>query len=742
MKLFKRLLPSPRGWALCALLALGQAMAALPELERNPVHGLRLDEAADTARVIVKFKPDSALLRKHALKATASASETQDAVLARASSLGARLGRSLVAGRALNAHAQVVSASGIQSAALAALLAAQDDVEYAVVDQRRSHFAVPNDPLYAQGPPLNGNTGGPGVGQWYLRAPGTELVSSINAPGAWDLSTGSASIVVAVLDTGVRPEHPDLAGRLLAGYNMISDTLTSNDGAGRDADASDPGDWITAQETSARGGAFYQCGAEDSSWHGTMTSSLVGASANDGVGMAGVAWGVQLLPVRVLGKCGGFDSDIIAGMQWAAGLAVPGVPANPTPARVINMSLGGADPCSQSYIDAIGAIQSTLQPVVIVASAGNSSGHALGAPANCPGVISVAGLRHAGTKVGFSDLGPQIALSAPAGNCVNTAAAAPCLYPILAATNTGTKGPVASSYTDAFNASVGTSFSAPLVAGTVALMLSVQPDLTPDQVKALLQKSARAFPTGDQTSALKNCAAPDGNDQLECYCTTSTCGAGMLDAAAAVAAAKAFGNATTSLSFVTGWNLEGNGTDAAIDVAATFSDAAKVESVWKWLPSSRWAFYAPTLTTQALADYAAGKGYDVLATVGGGEGFWLKALQPFSASVLAGKSVGAAAVASGLHSGWNLVASGDSLTPRQFNDSLGSAAAATASVTSHVVSVWAWDSERSSWYFYAPSLEAQGGTALADYAGSSGYLDFIATGKSLAPGVGFWVNKP
>jgi hypothetical protein len=175
----------------------------------------------------------------------------------------------------------------------------------------------------------------------------------------------------------------------------------------------------------------------------------------------------------------------------------------------------------------------------------------LGSPANCAGVVAVAGLRHIGTKVGFSDLGPQISISAPAGNCVNTGASEPCLYPILTTANSGLTTPVADSsggsiYTDGFDASLGTSFSAPLVAGTMALMLSVQPALSPDQALALLQAAARPFPTTGSVNSdgtpVQQCVAPQPSgfpqvDQLECYCTASTCGAGMLDARGAVLAA-------------------------------------------------------------------------------------------------------------------------------------------------------------------------------------------------------------
>ncbi len=522
------------------MLALGvMSVAAFAQTDRKPVHSVQPAEPTDSARVIVRLKRDSALRSRHRLPAAASASETLNAVTARANSLGARLGMSLRAGRALNAHTQVVIASGISGAALAGRLAAEADVEYAVVDRRRTHFEAPNDPLYAQGPPITGSVGGPAVGQWYLRAPAGEIVSSINAIDAWAVTTGAPNIVVAVLDSGVRAEHPDLADRLLAGYDMISSATAANDGSGRDADSSDPGDWVTAEESSGPG-QFRDCTVQDSSWHGTKTASLIGAASNNGVGMAGVAWGVGLLPVRVIGKCGGFDSDIIAGMQWAAGLPVPGVPANTTPARVINMSLGGEGACSAAYLDAIGAISTKQDPAVIVAAAGNSVGRAVGAPANCPGVIGVASLRHFGTKVGYSNLGPEVSIAAPGGNCVNLGESAPCLYSILAATNAGITTPLASSYTDSFNRSVGTSNSAPLVAGATALMLSVNPSLTPAEIKTALQSSARTFPSGSAggstgTEAITACRAPDASDQLECFCTTSTCGAGMLDVAAAVA---------------------------------------------------------------------------------------------------------------------------------------------------------------------------------------------------------------
>jgi serine protease len=322
----------------------------------------------------------------------------------------------------------------------------------------------------------------------------------------------------------------------------------ANDGDGRDGDASDPGDWVSQAEVAQRGGEFFRCAdsAEPSSWHGTQVSGLIAAVTHNGIGMASTAPGARVLPVRVLGKCGGRDSDIIAGMRWAAGLSVPGVPANPHPARVINLSLGGEGSCSAPYRDAVDEI--TAAGTVIVAAAGNSSGHAVATPASCPGVIAVAGLRHVGTKVGFSSLGSEVAISAPGGNCVNEAAGSVCLYPMLSTTDSGATGPAGAAYTDSFNASVGTSFSAPLVAGVAALLLSVDPTLTPAQVKELIQRTARPFAAPGSiasSSAAPECTAPQVTlggrpvDQLECYCTSATCGTGMLDAAAALSAAQA-----------------------------------------------------------------------------------------------------------------------------------------------------------------------------------------------------------
>jgi serine protease len=224
---------------------------------------------------------------------------------------------------------------------------------------------------------------------------------------------------------------------------------------------------------------------------------------------------------------------------------------------------------------------------IVVVAAGNSAGRSPGAPANCEGVVAVGGLRHFGTKVGFSDLGPELAISAPAGNCVNITAGSPCLYPIQTAYNSGSRGPEAggSRYSDSYAYSVGTSFAAPIVSGVMALMLSVRPEMTPVQAKALLQSTARPFPTSgadngpDDSTPVQACRAPDGTDQLQCYCTTALCGAGMVDAAAAVAAAAA--TPTSSVRVVTSSPTAGAVVQLSADASSASSGRSLVAYAWE-----------------------------------------------------------------------------------------------------------------------------------------------------------------
>ncbi|MBC7942351.1 MAG: S8 family serine peptidase, partial [Chitinophagaceae bacterium] len=445
-------------------------------------------------------------------------------------------------------------------------------------------------PLY----PAAVRANGPDSGQWYLRAPQGAVVSSIDIEAAWARTQGSAGVVVAVLDTGVRFDHPDLGraaqgGRLLPGYDFVSDSDVGNDGNGRDGDPSDPGDWTTAAENSNRNGKFYQCDsggtgaavATASSWHGTKTASLVGAATGNGQGMAGAAPGVSVLPLRVLGKCFGNDSDIQAAMLWAAGISVDGVPDNANPAKVINLSLGGSGACTAAYQSVINQV--LARGAVVVAAAGNSAGGPVSTPGNCSGVVTVLALRHVGTKVGFSDLGPEITIAAPGGNCVNTSGA--CLYPILAATNTGAQGPVGSAWSDSFDITVGTSFSSPLVAGVVGLMFSQSPGLTPAQVRTALQFTARPFPTtgadnGADPTAVPQCRAPSSNvEQLQCYCSTAFCGAGMLDAGAAVAAVAATSNVVARITVATATPTAGSPVELT---SGTSSSSGRNIVGWNW----------------------------------------------------------------------------------------------------------------------------------------------------------------
>ena len=407
-------------------------------------------EDPDNARVIVKYRHGSTLARD-------GAGRPRHAAL-----LGKQLALAMQDGHVLGQRTQGLRARGLTSSALAARMAALPEVEWAVVDRQRSIRATgtstpPNDPYFGPGQ----TTITPVVGQWYLRAPDATIVSAINAVGAWAVTTGAPTVTVAVLDTGVRFEHPDLAGKLWPGYDFVRE-ISSGDGDGIDANAEDPGN-----------GFKTGCPTKASVWHGTAVAGLIGALTDNAIGMASVGRNVMVLPVRVLGDCGnGFDSDIIAGMRWAAGLSSTPV-ANPHPAQVINLSLGGSGACAASYRDAINEVVAAR--VAVVVAAGNGLGRAVDSPGNCPGVVAVAAVRHVGTKVGFSSLGPEVAIAAPGGNCVNLSGA--CLYPILTTNNAGTSGPGASTYSSSSDTTLGTSFSTPLVAGTVGLMLSVDPTL-------------------------------------------------------------------------------------------------------------------------------------------------------------------------------------------------------------------------------------------------------------------------
>lgn len=535
-------------------------------------------ETAQGQRIIVKWKSASANPSAQALNDAARRFRA-------ASGVDLQSGGALDSRRQLMRFGRSLSTTELQSALQT--LRKQPDVEYAEIDQRRYvHAAVaPNDTYFTA---TTNRTG-----QWYLQS---SEAASINAINAWGVTQGSNSIVVAVLDTGVRFDHPDLSGKLLAGYDFVSGEstssfLTANDGDGWDPDPSDPGDWVSKEDIQNHSNVFPSslCSPTSSSWHGTRVSGIIGAATNNGAGIAGTAWNTMILPVRVIGKCDGYDSDILAAMRWAAGLAVAGVPTNTHPAKVINLSLGGSGSCTSAYQDVIDEVRAL--GVVIVASAGNEGGPT-DSPANCRGVIGVAGLRNQGDKVGYSSLGTAVSLAAPAGNCGTGSG---CAYSIDTTYNLGTLDtttscptstdasahcyttPGANSYTDQSNTNLGTSFSAPLVSGVAALMYAVNPHLTPDSILSRLQSTASTFPSVTATTCHVPASSSD-IQQSQCNCTTSTCGAGMLNAYNAVLASqKPIINISgpTALSVGQSITLDGTESAAADSNALTYAWSVK-----------------------------------------------------------------------------------------------------------------------------------------------------------------------
>jgi serine protease len=481
----------------------------------------------------------------------------------RSAALAKRTGLALTLKREISAQliaTRIELGDRARDQALAALRA-DPQVEYVALDHRRYPHATPNDTLFN--------------GQWYLR---TAEVSSVNAVGAWDRELGSTGVVIAVLDTGVLYDHPDLGradrgGKLLPGFDFVNGIPQANDGDGRDSDPSDPGDWVNSSDRS--NSTFTNCELTDSSWHGTRVAGMVGALTNNAAGVAGLDWNSFILPVRVLGKCGGIDSDILAGMRWAAGLHVNGVADNPTPARVLNMSLGSDGVCEPSYRDVIQEL--TARKVLVVISAGNE-GTVVSSPANCPGVAAIAAIRHAGSKVGFSSLGPEVTIAAPGGNCVNVNGG-PCLFSLDTTSNTGATSPATHSFTDQINNNLGTSFSAPIVSGIAALMLSRNSNLSTLQLLARLREGARPFPTAvSDAPTIQACHVPQNAQdfQLEqCLCTTDTCGAGMVDASNSVAAAdRPIAAIALPTSVSPGQNVSLNATGSAAACGRTISSFA------------------------------------------------------------------------------------------------------------------------------------------------------------------------
>ncbi len=344
--------------------------------------------------------------------------------------------------------------------------------------------------------------------QWYLYDD-----YSIHADKAWQVSQGSADIVVAVLDSGIT-SHPDLDDKVVAGYDFISSKTSARDGDGWDADPTDEGDW-TSQE--------------DSSWHGTHVAGTIAASTND-FGVAGVAPGVKIQPIRVLGSLGGMESDLIAAIHWAAGITVPGVPKNETPARVINLSIGtesasGCDSGTQSAVRA--AWDRGVTPVT---AAGNSSfTAAFSYPGNCYPTINVGATGVTGDIAYYSNFGPGVDFSAPGGDSrLSSQAVTGSDGMILSTWNLGTTVQGQADY----GLEEGTSMAAPVVSGVLALIYSVRPELTSDDVYEILLATVSSFKPQSECALT---AANYGSQTL-----VAKCGAGIVDAGAAVKLAKTY----------------------------------------------------------------------------------------------------------------------------------------------------------------------------------------------------------
>lgn len=429
-----------------------------------------LASAPTHQRFIVKFKDGATDVATPTVLASSLKAAAQAVPAAQGRALGLQKLRQLAIGPTVVKADRPLDAA--ESELLMRRLAADPNVEYVEVDQLMHATLVPNDARLSE--------------QWGF---GTSN-ASINVRPAWDKATGTG-VVVAVIDTGIT-NHPDLNANILPGYDFISDAAMARDGGGRDNNANDEGDWYAANEC----GAGYP--ASNSSWHGTHVAGTIAAVTNNSTGVAGTAYNAKVVPVRVLGKCGGYTSDIADAIVWASGGTVSGVPANANPAEVINMSLGGGGTCSTTYQNAINGAVSRGTTVVV--AAGNSNTNVSSSvPANCANVIAVAATTSAGARASFSNYGAGIDVSAPG-------------QAILSTLNSGTTVPGAASYAS-YN---GTSMAAPHVAGVVALVQSVAPTaLSPAAIETLLKNTARALP-----------GACSGG-----------CGAGIVDADAAVTAA-------------------------------------------------------------------------------------------------------------------------------------------------------------------------------------------------------------
>ncbi|PID50048.1 MAG: hypothetical protein CR991_03575 [Proteobacteria bacterium] len=432
---------------------------------------------------------------------------------------------------------------------------------YVEPDSKRYPRAkTPDDPEFAK--------------QWYLQAP-EHYAGAANLVNAWSLTQGSSDIVVGILDSGIL-EHADLVPNLVsgkasrAGFDMISDAETANDNDGRDANPVDTGAAVGSSTTSA--------------WHGTHIAGIVAAKGDNNLAVAGTAWATRLLSVRILSDQGGSMSDEVDGMLWAAGEPVPGLPVNPNPAHIVNLSIGtdSFEECSRTEQAAVDTLKKLGLAVVV--AAGNENRNVEGSsPANCKGVIAVTGLTKDGARAPFANYGTANTIAAPAVDIVST-------Y------NTGAYAPEQ----DSVHAESGTSQAAPQVAGILALMLAsndklrdgsvVAKDKLVDFLKERLQKTARPFPSSiSGSSDAKGC---NPNQETACICTTETCGAGIVDAYRAVksvgAAPKAVAGKDQSVALGASVSLDAGGSSDDTELGSQI-----VQYAWTQLAGDSVALSSP-----------------------------------------------------------------------------------------------------------------------------------------------------
>ena len=337
----------------------------------------------------------------------------------------------------------------------------------AQVAQASNQVVAPNDTLYPQ--------------QWNLH--GTK---GLAAPEAWKTIQG-AGVTVAVIDSGI-VKHPDLDANVLPGYDFITEPSIARDGNGRDSDPTDQGNWEEAGVCGA------DSEASESNWHGTHVAGSIAAIMNNKRGIVGVAPSTKILPVRALGMCGGYDSDIADAMVWAAGGTVEGVPANSNPAKIINLSLGGEGTCPATYSKAIAEVNKR-GAILVVAAGNDGQDTSKVAPANCGGSIVVGATDQEGKRSDFSNYGKLVDVSAPGSGIMSTV-------------DLGTTVSTGAGYTEYD----GTSMAAPQVAGVIALMKSVDPSLTAERAKQILKQSSKPL-----------------------TCDVNACGSGIVNAASALA---------------------------------------------------------------------------------------------------------------------------------------------------------------------------------------------------------------